>query len=59
VLVNVRAEIAPETLQSIVVESLSAVERAEKKLEIRLERVECFRPSPPVPTHRLEWHARS
>ena len=48
-IINLRAEAAPELLREIVTESLRALPGAEAKLE----HVEAFRPGRPTPTHRF------
>jgi len=53
VLINLRAETASDTLEATLKQSLARMERL-NGLSIELERIECFRPSPPVPTHRIE-----
>jgi G3E family GTPase len=48
-IINLRAEAAPELLREIVSESLQALPGAEAKLE----HIEAFRPGRPTPTHRF------
>ena len=48
-IINLRAEAAPELLREIVTESLRALPGAEAKLE----HIETFRPGRPTPTHRF------
>ena len=48
-IINLRAEAAPELLREIVTESLHALPGAEAKLE----HIEAFRPGYPTPTHRF------
>ncbi len=52
-IVNVRAEAAPETLHAAVVESVAALSAAHPGLVARMEHEEHFRPGKPRPTHRL------
>ncbi len=52
-IVNVRAEAAPETLHTAVVDSVAALAVAHPGLTARLEHEEHFRPGKPQPTHRL------
>ena len=51
--VNLRAEAAPEVLREAVVEEV-AKHAASHGLEIEIEHLESFRPGRPVPTHRLK-----
>jgi G3E family GTPase len=48
-IINLRAEAAPELLRKIVTESLRALPGADAKLE----HIEAFRPGRPTPTHRF------
>ncbi|MGA9577249.1 MAG: GTP-binding protein [Terrimicrobiaceae bacterium] len=48
-IINLRAEAAPELLREIVTESL----RALPGVEAKLEHIEAFRPGRPTPTHRF------
>lgn len=48
-IINLRAEAAPELLREVVSESLRALPGAEAKLE----HIEAFRPGRPTPTHRF------
>ncbi len=50
IILNLRAEAAPEDLETFVRESLDAV--ATKDCRLSLEHLERFRPGRPVPTHR-------
>ncbi len=50
--VNLRAEAAPEVLRASVEEELAKYE-ASNELEIKLEHIESFRPGKPSPTHRM------
>ena len=52
IILNLRAEAAPETLRSAVEEVLERLRR-EKNVALRLDHVECFRPARPEPTHRV------
>lgn len=52
-IINCRAETAPETLHATVTRALADVGRAQPGLSLRLEHVEHFRPGRPQPTHRL------
>ena len=58
-LLNLRAETAPKTLQDVLTASLAGDAAAADGPRITLERFECFRPSPPVPTHRIELNINS
>jgi G3E family GTPase len=58
-LLNLRAETAPKTLQDVLTASLAGVAAVADGPRITLERFECFRPSPPVPTHRIELNINS
>lgn len=46
--VNLRAEAAPATLERVFTAAVAA------RAELRLEHVECFRPGQPRPTHRMQ-----
>jgi hypothetical protein len=48
-IINLRAEAAPELLREVVTESLQALPGAEADLE----HIEAFRPGRPTPTHRF------
>jgi len=50
--VNLRAEAAPEALEAALVHALRAVLARPGAPHHRLENLECFRPAPPVPVHR-------
>ena len=50
--VNLRAEAAPEVLERAVLAALQAEEGRTPGLTLALEHRECFRPGRPVPTHR-------
>ncbi len=54
-LINLRAEAAPEVLEAALQGTLAAL-RA-RNLEVKLTHCEHFRPGQPVPTHRLETAA--
>ncbi len=54
--VNLRAEAAPEVLRASVEEELAKYEAKHQELsqlEIKLEHIESFRPGKPSPTHRM------
>ena len=51
-ILNLRAEAAPETLRTAVEESLAALAQKFPLLTARLEHLEHFRPGKPQPTHR-------
>ena len=53
VIVNLRAEAAPETLRGAVEAALAALSAELPRLEVKLEHLEYFRPGKPTPTHRL------
>ena len=52
-IVNLRAESAPDILQSVVQQTF-AVLRQNGELDLKVEHWECFRPNRPTPTHRLK-----
>lgn len=52
-IINVRAEAAPEILHASVVDGVSALATAHPGLTARVEHEEHFRPGKPTPTHRL------
>ena len=54
ILINLRAEAAPETLREAVNEAVAAVQRSFASGIIQLEHLEHFRPGQPRPTHRVE-----
>ncbi len=51
--VNLRAEAAPEVLREAVLEEL-AQHAASRGIEIEIEHLESFRPGKPTPTHRMK-----
>ena len=51
IIINLRAEAAPETVEHVVKESLGHIGWPPVELRIRLDGLECFRPGAPVPTH--------
>jgi Ni2+-binding GTPase involved in maturation of urease and hydrogenase len=53
-IVNCRAEGAPETLRRSLEAGVLAVQRAFPGMSARIEHVEQFRPGRPTPTHRLQ-----
>jgi Ni2+-binding GTPase involved in maturation of urease and hydrogenase len=53
-IINLRAEGAPERLQAAVKESLAEAGRVYPQLKLELEHLEHFRPGKPQPTHRDE-----
>lgn len=52
-ILNLRAEADPESLQAQVIGVVAATAR-DHRLEMTLEDLESFRPGKPVPTHRME-----
>jgi G3E family GTPase len=52
-IVNLRAEAAPEILRGALEESLSSCRVKNTRFTMKLEHVEQFKPGKPVPTHRL------
>jgi hypothetical protein len=52
-IVNLRAEAAPETLEVALRESLNAAAAQLSSVAFRVEHLEHFRPGKPQPTHRL------
>jgi hypothetical protein len=53
-ILNLRAELAPETLADLVADVLARATTANARIRIELEHQEQFRPARPVPTHRIE-----
>jgi hypothetical protein len=53
-IINLRAEAAPEVLGLVVRDALAASAKAFPTLEATLGRLEQFRPGKPSPTHRFE-----
>jgi hypothetical protein len=51
-IVNLRAENAPDALAEIVRASLGAIEGSGSGLTVKVEHIEHFRPGRPTPTHR-------
>ncbi|MDB6064726.1 MAG: Cobalamin biosynthesis protein [Pedosphaera sp.] len=51
-IINLRAEGAPEKLKAAVEEALAKTGRANSQLTLRLDHLEHFRPGKPQPTHR-------
>jgi G3E family GTPase len=51
-IINLRAENAPDALAEIVRASLKAIEESHPTLTARIEHIEHFRPGRPTPTHR-------
>jgi G3E family GTPase len=51
-IINLRAENAPDTLAESVRASLAAVEASHPSLSTKIEHIEHFRPGRPTPTHR-------
>jgi len=51
-IINLRAENAPDTLAEIVRASLAALEESHPSLSAKIEHIEHFRPGRPTPTHR-------
>lgn len=54
IVVNVRAEAAPDLLQQALRESLASLQTKSPGLTLTLEHCEFFRPGKPVPMHRIE-----
>jgi G3E family GTPase len=52
-IINLRAEGAPELLENSVTTALSAMERDNHGVRLVIDHRECFRPGRPVPTHRF------
>ena len=52
-IINIRAEVAPEILRDAVDESLSKTRRNHRGITLEIEHLEFFRPGKPVPTHRV------
>jgi G3E family GTPase len=57
VIVNLRAEAAPELLSSVLREALPVAAAEVDGLHAELEHLEFFKPGKPVPTHRVETTA--
>ena len=53
-IINLRAEAAPDVLGTAVQEALAAAARKFATLRVTTERLEQFRPGKPMPTHRFE-----
>jgi hypothetical protein len=53
-IINVRAEAAPDLLGSAVREGLDAATKKFPTLKATLDHLEHFRPGKPTPTHRIE-----
>jgi hypothetical protein len=53
-IINLRAEAAPDVLGTAVHEALAAAARKFATLRVTTERLEQFRPGKPMPTHRFE-----
>jgi hypothetical protein len=53
-IINLRAEAAPDVLGAVVQEALAAVARKFATLRATMEGMEQFRPGKPTPTHRFE-----
>jgi hypothetical protein len=54
VIINLRAEAAPEALGSVVREGLAATTKNFPTLVATIDHLEHFRPGKPTPTHRIE-----
>lgn len=52
-IINLRAEADPEMLRAVVLEMLDRCVRVDRGVSVELEHIEHFRPSRPVPTHRI------
>jgi hypothetical protein len=53
-IINLRAEAAPEVLGAVVQDALAAAGRKFATMRVATERLEQFRPGKPMPTHRFE-----
>ena len=53
IILNLRAETAPEILRDAVQFAMSHLEKSDSQLKLTLEHLEHFRPGRPNPTHRL------
>jgi G3E family GTPase len=53
-IINLRAETTPELLQTAVVEAVEECDQQNPALIMKCEHMECFQPSKPAPTHRIE-----
>ncbi|MFT7484502.1 MAG: G3E family GTPase [Candidatus Paceibacteria bacterium] len=56
-ILNLRAEADPDLLLQVCLAALDQVQSATMGLSIKVQHEEHFRPSPPVPTHRVELTA--
>ncbi len=52
-IINLRAEIAPDVLKKALEDSLQALNAKQPELKTEMRHLEHFRPGKPVPTHRL------
>jgi hypothetical protein len=52
-IINCRAETAPETLLAVLKQALADTSREQAGLALKLEHSEHFRPGKPQPTHRI------
>lgn len=53
-IVNIRAESAPDDLREVLMKALAQTSRKTTGLSLQLEHLEHFRPGKPVPTHRFD-----
>jgi hypothetical protein len=53
-IINLRAEAAPDLLDTAVRDALTATERTFSTLQAAVDHLERFRPGKPSPTHRFE-----
>ena len=53
-ILNLRAELAPEVLSGLVASALDEENRSDSGIALGSEHEEHFRPARPVPTHRME-----
>jgi hypothetical protein len=52
-ILNIRAEVAPEILRDAVTAAVNTSAQAQASLNLKIAHLECFRPGKPVPTHRV------
>jgi G3E family GTPase len=53
-IVNIRAEVAPELLARLLTQALEQCAHQNRGLKVRLQHQEQFRPGKPTPTHRMQ-----
>ena len=56
-ILNIRAEVAPETLETATSEALAECARENNGVKFQIKHIEHFRPSPPKPVHRMSESA--